>query len=212
MRNGSSRRRASNYNGVTMKTVSATALIAVAALAAFTVWITARAKTLEEEFSSRGNAIDAVGKPAPAFSLPSLDGHMVSLTDYRGKKVLIVYWASWCSPCKAEMPALNRLYRGAAGTNFAFEILAVSVDEDRAEAEKFVRENSMPFPVLLDPGQKTVDRFHVESVPSMIVVDSSGTIIFGRSGFDQRSQLDLANKLGFPGRFGLGGMDGRRGN
>ena len=212
MRNACSRRRATNYNGVTMKTVSATALIAVAALTAFTVWITARAKTLEEDLNNRGNAIDAVGKPAPAFSLPSLDGHMVSLADYRGKKVLLVYWASWCSPCKAEMPTLNRLYRGAAGTNFAFEILAVSVDEERAEAEKFARENGMTFPVLLDPGQKTVDRFHVESIPSMIVVDSAGTIIFGRSGFDPRAQLDLANKLGFPGRFGAGGMDGRRGN
>ncbi|MDR3702052.1 MAG: TlpA disulfide reductase family protein [Candidatus Sulfopaludibacter sp.] len=195
-----------------MKSISATGLVTVAALAAFTVWITARAKTLEEDFDNRGSAINAAGKAAPALSLPSLDGHMVSLTDYRGKKVLIVYWASWCSPCKAEMPTLNRLYRGAAGTSFAFEILAVSVDEDRAEAEKFARENGMTFPVLLDPGQKTVDRFHVESVPSMIVVDSAGTIIFGRSGFDPRSQLDLANKLGFPGRFGMGGMDGRRGN
>jgi peroxiredoxin len=212
MRNGSLWRRASNYNGVTMKTISAAALIPVAVLAAFTVWITARAKTLEEDFNNRGSAINAVGKAAPALSLPSLDGHTVSLADYRGKKVLLVYWASWCSPCKAEMPTLNRLYRGAAGTDFAFEILAVSVDEDRAEAEKFARENGMTFPVLLDPGQKTVDAYHVESVPAMIVVDAAGTIIFGRSGFDQRSQMDLANKLGFPGRFGMGGMDGRRGN
>jgi peroxiredoxin len=195
-----------------MQTISAATVLPMVALAAFTVWITGRAKGLEEDFDQRGLAITVTGKPAPALSLPALDGHTVSLADYRGKKVLIVYWASWCSPCKAEMPILNRLYRGASATEFAFEILAVSVDEDRAEAEKFARENNMTFPVLLDPAQKTIDAFHVESVPSMIVVDAAGTILYGKSGFDQRSQLDLANKLGFPGRFGMGGMDGRRGN
>jgi peroxiredoxin len=196
-----------------MKThISAGAVLAVAVLAGFTAWITARAKLLEEDFDKRGLAITATGKPAPALSLAALDGHTVSLADYRGKKnVLIAYWASWCSPCRAEMPILNRLYQGLKNSSQEFEILAVSVDEDRAAAEKFARENNMTYPVLLDPGQKTVDAFHVESVPALVIVDRDGRIVFGRSGFDQRVQIDLARNLGAAG-FRFGGMDGRRGN
>src|SRR5579859_7535719 len=93
-----------------MKTIPAALLLPVAVLAAFSVWITARAKTLEEDMQERGSAINAAGKPAPPLSLPALDGHTVSLADYRGKTVLVAYWASWCTPCRAEVPALNRLY------------------------------------------------------------------------------------------------------
>lgn len=196
-----------------MKThLSAATAIAVVALAALTVWITARAKALEEDFDKRGLAITVTGKAAPVLSLPALDGHTVSLADYRGKEnVLIAYWASWCSPCRAEMPILNRLYNGLKNSSQEFEILAVSVDEDRAAAEKFAREANMTYPVLLDPGQKTVDAFHVESVPSLVIVDRDGKIVYGHSGFDQRMQIDLARTLGAAG-FRMGGMDGRRGN
>ncbi|SPE36859.1 exported hypothetical protein [Candidatus Sulfopaludibacter sp. SbA3] len=195
-----------------MKTISPAAVIAVAAIAAFSGWITIRAKTLEEDFDKRGFAINATGKPAPALALPALDGHTVSLADYRGKKnVLIVYWASWCSPWRAEIPFLDRLYKGLKNSSQEFEILGVSVDEDRSEAEKFVRENNMTYPVLLDPGRKTVDAFHVESVPSLVLVDRNGQIVYGHSGFDQRTQFELAGKLGAAG-FRMGGMDGRRGN
>jgi peroxiredoxin len=195
-----------------MKTISGPLLISAVVIAGFTVWITAKAKTLEEDRNSRGQEITATGKPAPALSLPALDGHTVSLADYRGKKnVLVAYWASWCSPWKAEIPMLNRLYNGLKNSSQEFEILAISVDEDRAEAEKFARENNLAFPVLLDPGRKTVDTFHVESVPSVIVVDSAGQIVYGRSGFDQRMGFELPAKLGAAG-FRMGGFDGRRGN
>ena len=195
-----------------MKTISAAAVVPVVVLAVFTVWITgARQGDWRRTLDKRGFAITATGKPAPALSLPALDGHTVSLADYRGKNVVIAYWASWCSPCRAEMPALNRLYQRGRTSGREFEILAVSVDEDRAAAQTFVRETGMTYPVLLDPGQKTVDAFHVESVPSLVVVDPSGQIIFGRSGFDQRAEYELAEKLGMQG-FRFGGMDGRRGN
>jgi peroxiredoxin len=191
--------------------LSAVGAIAAAVLAVFTVWITARAKSLEEDIDTRSEAITKTGKPAPALALPSLDGKNVSLSDYRGKPVLVAYWASWCTPCKAEIPLLNRLYQNARGTPEEFEILAVSVDEDRAAAESFARDTAMKYPVLLDPERKTVDAFHVESVPSLVVVDRSGQIAYGRSGFDQRTPFELAGKLGIQG-FRFGGMDGRRGN
>ena len=201
---------ATDYNGVTMKTNSAALWIPVAVIAAFTVWITARAKTLEQEAQDRGSAITAVGKPAPAFSLPALDGHTVSLADYHGKTLVIAWWASWCTPCRGEIPVLNRLYNRGSNPGHEFEVVAVSVDEDRAAAEAFARETAMTFPVLLDPHQRTIDAYHVESIPSLVVVDPNGSITFGRAGFDPRMQMELAGKLGFSGRFG--GMDGRRFN
>jgi peroxiredoxin len=186
-------------------------LLAAVVLGAFTVWITARAKATEEDAGTRAAAVNAAGKDAPALTLPSLEGRTISLSDYRGKKtVVIAYWASWCSPCRAEIPILNRLYNRGHATVNEFEVLAVSVDEDRAEAEKFAKETGMTFPVLLDPGRHTIDAFHVDNVPSLIVVDPAGKIVYGHSGFDQRTGMDLAGKLGFPGRFG--GMDGRTGN
>jgi peroxiredoxin len=191
--------------------LSAAGAMAALVLAVFTIWITARAKSLEEDFDTRAQAITKTGQPAPALSLPSLDGKTVSLADYHGKPVVVAYWASWCTPCKAEIPILNRMYQNGRGTPEEFEILAVSVDEDRAAAETFVRDNAMKYPVLLDPDKKTVDAFHVESVPSLLVVDRSGQIAYGRSGFDQRTPFELAGKLGIQG-FRFGGMDGRRGN
>ena len=191
--------------------LSAAGAISAVVLALFTIWITARAKSLEEDFDTRAQAITKTGQTAPALSLPSLDGKTVSLADYHGKPVVLAYWASWCTPCKAEIPILNRMYQNGRGTPEEFEILAVSVDEDRAAAETFVRDNAMKYPVLLDPDKKTVDAFHVESVPSLLVVDRSAQIAYGRSGFDQRTPFELAGKLGIQG-FRFGGMDGRRGN
>ena len=190
---------------------SATGVLTALLVTAFTVWITARAKSLEEDTGQRADAITATGKQAPDLSLPALDGKTVSLDGYRGKQVVIAYWASWCTPCKAEMPLLNRLYAAARNTPEEFEILAVNVDEERAAAETFAKENGMTYPVLLDPGRKTIDAFHVESVPSTLVVDRTGKIVYGHSGFDQRITFELANKLGVQ-NFRFGGMDGRRGN
>lgn len=185
-------------------------LVTVVVLGAFTVWITARAKATEEAEGTRASAIATTGKPAPALALPALDGHTVSLADYHGKTVLIAWFASWSSPSRAEMPILNRLYGRGKATPNQFEILAISVDEDRAAVEKFAQETGMTFPVLLDPGKTSIDPFHLDSVPSLVVVGADGLITYGHSGFDQRVVMELGGKLGFPGRFG--GMDGRSGN
>lgn len=190
-----------------MKTAT---LLTVVVLGAFTVWITARAKATEEDAGTRASAIADTGRAAPALSLPALDGHTVSLADYRGKTVVIVWWASWSSASHAGIALLNRLYERGHATPNEFEVLAVSVDENRADAEKFARETGMTYPVLLDPGRKSIDPFRVDSVPSLVVVGPDGRITYGHSGFDQRLAMEIGGKLGFPGRFG--GMDGRSGN
>jgi peroxiredoxin len=181
----------------------------VAVVALFSVWINVRAKTLEDDLGKRGQRIAETGKTAPDFSLPSLDGRTISLAKYRGdKKVVVAFWASWCTPCRGEMPVLARMYQRGG-----FEILAVGMDEGRAAAENFTKEVRMPFPVLLDPKMTTAGPFHVESLPSLVLVDTDGKILYGHAGFEGRLEFELGTKLGFidPMRF-RGGMDGRRGN
>jgi peroxiredoxin len=105
------------------------------------------------------------------FSLPSLGGGKVSLRSLRGKVVLLNFWATWCGPCRSEMPVLEKLYREFAATGFT--VIAVS-DEDKAAAQDFVQSFGYTFPVLLDPDRRVFDHFRVIAIPA--------TKMFGRDG------------------------------
>ncbi len=173
------------------------AAAAIAALALFTVWITWRAKALELGELSHKRATKLTGQPAPAFTLASLDGRTVSLADFHGrKKVVVNFWASWCGPCRMEMPLLRTFYQRTHGADSDYEFLAVSVDEDRPSAEAAAAELKMPFPVLLDLASKTADTYQVESIPTLFVIDKNGKVIFVRVGFDMGVEVMLARQLG----------------
>ena len=175
-------------------------MVLIAALAAFSVFITWRAKKLEMTLLKRseGPAI-ANNETAPEFALPSLDGRTVSLADYRGKKKLVVsFWASWCGPCRMEMPALRTFYEQHRKTSDNFEILAISLDEDREDAEAFAAKEKLPFPVLLDPRNTTAQIYGAESIPTLYVVDENGKVVYGEVGYDMMLEAQLALHLGFP--------------
>ncbi|MEO5956651.1 MAG: TlpA disulfide reductase family protein, partial [Nitrospiraceae bacterium] len=90
-----------------------------------------------------------LGEPAPNFRLRDLNGHSVSLSDLRGKVVLLNFWATWCGPCRVEMPAMEELYRTFSRNDF--EILAVSTDAQGASVTRpFQQENHLTFPILHD--------------------------------------------------------------
>ena len=172
-------------------------IVAVAALALFTVFITWRAKLLEKGILERNPASELKGKPAPDFTLPALDGQMVSLQDYRDKKkVVISYWASWCGPCRLELPLLREFYQKYHREGSDFEVLAVSVDEDRHAAESYAKGENLPFPVLLDPHSSAADAYSVEGIPTMFVVDKRGKITYANTGLDQVMEVQLAMQLG----------------
>ena len=116
------------------------------------------------------------GVDAPNFTLKNLEGKEVSLNEFRGKYVLVNFWATWCGPCKIEMPSLETLYQRFKNKNFV--MLAISNDMYGATVVKpFVKANKINFPVLLDQQLKASNRFGVVSLPSTFMIDPKGEII-----------------------------------
>jgi peroxiredoxin len=170
---------------------------AIAVLLAFTIFITWRVKRLEKSVLSRTAASVMISKSAPEFTLPALNGDTVSLADYRGKKTVVLsYWASWCGPCKVELPELREFYKRHHQADANFEILAISIDEQKADAEKYAVAEKLPFPVLLDPENKTAEAYSVEGIPTMFVIDKDGRIVHAHVGLEQAIEIQLMGELG----------------
>jgi peroxiredoxin len=122
----------------------------------------------------RGGAM--VGKPAPDFSLADLRGNAVRLANLKGKVVFVNVWATWCEPCRQEMPSMQALYAKLAGADF--QMLAVSADQSgRDVVERFVKTYALTFPVLPDPDLQVADRYRVTGYPETFVIDRNGTIV-----------------------------------
>ncbi len=118
-----------------------------------------------------------VGNLAPNFLIKNLQGGETTLSEFKGKVVMINFWATWCGPCKAEMPSMEALYQNYARKDF--EILAVSIDmvED-APVAAFIEDLSLSFPVLLDNDLEVNSLYQVRVVPTSILVDRKGVISY----------------------------------
>jgi peroxiredoxin len=115
------------------------------------------------------------GQPAPDFVFPGLDGKMVRLSDYRGKVLFLNVWATWCPPCREEMPSMERLYNELKGNNF--EIVAISIDASGGKkVAPFVKEHNLSFPVLLDPEGAIKNRYGITGVPESFIINGQGII------------------------------------
>src|SRR5215475_10030191 len=177
--------------------LSLPALIALAILVGFTVFITWRAKKLEASLSNRHDEPELINKSAPSFELPALDGQRVSLANFHGKKKLVLtFWASWCGPCKTEMPILRQFYERHRQEADRFEFLAISIDDEQRAAERFATEMKLPFPVLLDPKSQAADLYGVDAIPALFIVNENGKVIYAHVGFDPALEFILAQKLG----------------
>ena len=113
---------------------------------------------------------------APDFALPDLSGRSIRLSDYRGKIVLLNFWATWCAPCRAEMPALAGLFRSMKGTDFALLTVAVQ-SGGRAEIEGFYRQLGLSLPTLVDIEDKTFRAYGLTGVPETFLVDRAGRVV-----------------------------------
>jgi peroxiredoxin len=118
-----------------------------------------------------------LGGPAPDFDLPGLDGRTASLGDYHGKVVLLNFWASWCPPCRQEMPALQRAFDALSSDGFVVLAINWTESEDRGAVEPFVKELGLTFPILLDESSiATEDIYGVIGFPTSIFIDREGIV------------------------------------
>ena len=114
------------------------------------------------------------GAPAPAFSAATLDGESVALADLRGQVVVLNLWASWCAPCRAEMPALERVWQRYVDDGLV--VLAVNQGEDAATIEAFVAEYDLSFPIALDPREQVGRQYELVAYPTTLFIDRDGVV------------------------------------
>lgn len=123
-----------------------------------------------------------VGDKFPDFNLKELGKPgKVAWSQYKGKVVIVDFWASWCEPCKKELPALNTLYKKYKGKGLV--VIGVNVDNDEASALNFLKENKVDFPRAFDAGKKFASKAELATMPSSFVIDKKGVIKSVHSGY-----------------------------
>jgi cytochrome c biogenesis protein CcmG, thiol:disulfide interchange protein DsbE len=129
-----------------------------------------------------GALVSASGaQPAPSVLLHRADGTTVRLEDFKGKVVLVDFWASWCVPCRASFPALDALYQRER--NRGLEVLAINVDEQRKSADAFLAGRPHVMPVVFDPKGESAQAFNVRGMPSSVLIDRTSHIRFTHMGY-----------------------------
>jgi len=136
-------------------------------------------------------AADDAARAKADFTLTDLEGKNWTLRDLRGKVVLINFWATWCPPCRKEMPDLDALYKRFKDQGLV--ILAID-DEAVAKIKPYLTENPVSFPILLDPGRKVNDAFHIGGIPKSFVFDRQGKLV--AQSIDMRTQKQFLEMLG----------------
>jgi len=157
-------------------------------------WYLDRGQTAEPALSSQAIR---VGSPVPDFTLPGLDGSDIRLSDYRGRIVLVNFWASWCSPCRAEMPEIEHVYRTYRDAGF----LAIGVNqlEPAPQVRAFIEEHQLTWIFALDQDGAVSQRWGVFGIPQSYLIDREGNIVKSWLGVLSRQELEQELR-----RLGLG--------
>ncbi len=130
---------------------------------------------------STSTQADVIGNPAPDFTLKSRSGENVKLSELRGEVVMINFWASWCAPCRQEMPLLEDIYKKYS--ELGFVLLGVNVEEDASKAMELLREIPVSFPILYDNANEVSKRYKVVAMPTTVMVDRDGTMRYLHRGY-----------------------------
>jgi peroxiredoxin len=132
--------------------------------------------------------------PAPGFTLKSRDGKDVSLAGLKGQVVLLNFWATWCGPCREEMPHLEALYEKYK--SLGFTLVGVNVENNPDGAKKWLADNGpVTFPVLLDTKNEVSKLYKVETMPSTVVIAKDGTMRFVHHGYKAGYEGDYQNEV-----------------
>ena len=147
--------------------------------------------SFQQPTTSAGNGPAlAVGEKAPDFTLKALDGQDVTLSALQGQPVLINFWASWCAPCRVEMPDLVRAYEAHKANGFVVLAINMTFQDSLADAQSFAKEFHMTFPVLLDEtGEVARDRYRLRGLPMSFFVDRNGIIVRRQIGAMSSKQI-----------------------
>ena len=121
------------------------------------------------------------GQPAPDFALKSSTGENLRLSEYRGDVVMINFWATWCGPCRQEMPLLDELY--SRYQRVGFSLLGVNIDDDSRRAMQMIEELGVNFPVLFDARKEVSKLYEVEAMPVTVIVDREGKVRYIHHGY-----------------------------
>jgi thiol-disulfide isomerase/thioredoxin len=138
----------------------------------------------------------AAGAPAAAFQLPAAVGDPVSLAELKGQVVLINFWASWCGPCRQEMPILEQLYKKYKPAGFT--LLGINVEPKSGDAMSFLKATPVSFPILFDTQSKVSTLYEVSGMPSTVIVDRKGNVRYVHHGYkpgDESEYLDQIRSL-----------------
>ncbi|MFK7931524.1 MAG: TlpA family protein disulfide reductase [Myxococcota bacterium] len=138
------------------------------------------------------DAVQVVGTTAPRVQLPTLDGGEFDLEEHRGTPVVMAFWASWCGPCRRELPALAKY----AKTRTDVHIVAVNVDRQRRAAEGFMAKTPFDLPIVWDSESVLLGQLDVVSMPTSFLIDAKGTIKWRKAGYsDAKGFVELTTAL-----------------
>ena len=121
------------------------------------------------------------GQSAPDFALKSSTGDNLRLSEYRGDVVMVNFWATWCGPCRQEMPLLDELY--SRYNRVGFNLLGVNIDDDSRRAMQMVEELGVNFPVLFDARKEVSKLYQVDAMPVTVIIDRQGTVRYVHQGY-----------------------------
>lgn len=131
--------------------------------------------------------------PAANFTLKSASGKNFRLSEYRGQVVLINFWASWCGPCRQEMPHLDSIQKKYQ--DLGFTVFGVNVEKDRAMADKILRDIPVSFPILFDTENEVSQVYDVDAMPATVLVDRNGEIRFMHRGYKPGYELEYERQI-----------------
>lgn len=143
--------------------------------------------------ASAALSLSASADPAPDFTLPSSTGENVRLAEQRGQVVMLNFWASWCGPCRKEMPLLDEMSKryGAAG----FVLYGVNVEEDNTDAKKLIKQLGVTFPILYDTESKASSLYNVDAMPTTVLIDKKGEIRFVNRGYKEGDENKYRDQI-----------------
>lgn len=139
------------------------------------------------------SATTTAGTPAPAFSLGSMAGGTVDLSQYKGQVVMINFWATWCGPCRQEMPILEQLHKKYKPMGFT--MLGVNVEPDSKGAVDWLKGTPVSFPILFDTDSKVSKLYAVAGMPSTVIVDRKGNLRWLHRGYKAGDENEYLNQI-----------------